>query len=49
MSELSLRDAAVKMGLDHSTLNRLEQGQMPSCETLIAVWTFLTSGKNGNE
>ena len=40
MSELDLRSAAAEMNLDAATLLRIEQGRMPSAETLrsILVW-----------
>lgn len=39
-SEISLRDAADAMKLDQATLLRVEQGKMPSAETLrnIVFW-----------
>jgi len=40
-SDLSLRDAAKKMNLDVAALQRIEQGKMPSAETLRAILFFL--------
>ena len=40
-SELSLRDAAAQMDLDAATLQRVENGRMPSAETLRAILFFL--------
>ena len=48
MSELDLRSAAAEMKLDHATLHRIEQGRMPSGESLRAILFFLLSEvKNG--
>ena len=41
MSELSVREAAKDVGLDKATYCRLEQGQMPSAETLVKVIIYL--------
>jgi transcriptional regulator with XRE-family HTH domain len=41
MSELDLRRAADEMGVDHSTLYRIEQGRMPSAESLRAILVWL--------
>ncbi len=41
MSELGLRSAAAEMGLDHATLHRIEQGRMPSGESLKAILNWL--------
>lgn len=41
MSELDLRSAAAEMNLDAATLLRIEQGRMPSGETLRAILIFL--------
>ncbi len=41
MSDMDLREAAKLIGLDHVTYLRIEQGRMPSAETLRAVLFFL--------
>lgn len=41
MSELDLRSAAMEIGIDHATLMRVEQGRMPSAETLRSILFFL--------
>ena len=41
MSDLTIRDAAARMKLDSTTLQRVEQGRMPSAETLRAILLFL--------
>jgi len=41
MSELTLRDAAFRIGVDTATLQRVEQGRMPSAETLRTILLFL--------
>lgn len=43
MSELDLRSAAAEIGLDHATLHRIEQGRMPSGESLRAILMWLMS------
>ena len=49
MSELDLRSAAAEMNLDAATLLRIEQGRMPSAETLrsILIW-LMSEGEKGN-
>ena len=44
MSELDLRSAATEMSLDAATLLRIEQGRMPSAETLRSILVWLMSG-----
>jgi transcriptional regulator with XRE-family HTH domain len=41
MSELDLRSAAAEMNLDAATLMRIEQGRMPSGETLRSILRWL--------
>lgn len=41
MSELDLRSAAAEMNLDHATLHRIEQGRMPSGESLRSILMWL--------
>ena len=40
MSELDIRAAAKEIGIDPTTLHRIEQGRMPSAESLrtIIIW-----------
>ena len=46
MSELDLRSAAAQMNLDHATLHRIEQGRMPSGESLKAILIWLMEDTN---
>jgi transcriptional regulator with XRE-family HTH domain len=41
MSEISLQEAAKKIGIEEATLSRVENGKMPSAETLRLILTFL--------
>ena len=41
MSEIDIREAAKMIGIDPATYLRLEQGKMPSAETLRTVLFFL--------
>lgn len=49
MSELDLRSAAAEMELDHATLHRIEQGRMPSAESLRAILIWLMATPSSGE
>jgi transcriptional regulator with XRE-family HTH domain len=42
--EVDLRSAAAEMNLDAATLLRIEQGRMPSAETLVKIMEWLWKG-----
>ena len=47
MSDLTLREAGKQIGLNHSTLSRIECGHMPDAETLATCIMFLISAPKG--
>jgi transcriptional regulator with XRE-family HTH domain len=46
---ITLRDAAKSIGIDHTVLHRLENNHGVDGETLIRVWTWVTSTKKGKK
>ena len=46
MKELSLREAAPMIGLNHATLFRIEEGRAMDAATMLKLWSWFMSRKS---
>ena len=49
IKDIGVREAALEIGVSHGTLSRVERGEKMDAETLLKIWTWLTTPGRSEE